>query len=642
MTILAEEIKSEQGKTFVVNGRVLVQLRSFDWQYGDQVRLYGKLELPPEDEAFSYRDYLARNKVYSLMAFPRITLIQHDQGNLFMAWLYKLRQHLDLSIQTFIPQPEAALLSGILLGIETDIPPQLEDAFQKTGTAHIIAISGFNMTLLAGLFLRGFKRWLPIWWAGVTAVCVISIYTLFVGAAPAVQRAAIMSALSMTGALIGRKQAGPFTLLLTSAVMISVNPLLLWDAGFQLSVMATLGLILYADKILTWFETFISHWVKEEKIKKISGPVGEYFLFTLAAQFTIFPVLLFHFESFSLSSFLANPLILPPQPLIMIFGGGIVILGAIFPFLGKPLGMIVWLPLAYTNHMVQWLAEIPFGVIRVGQVSWSVVVLIYGVMFVLTIKNKLRDWLFVVWKPVFGAGLSVCAALLIWNYALHLPDQQLTIHVFGNPYQEGIYLITPAGNEILINPGEHGNTISAQINREKSVFDRNLDMILISDARQQAYAALPMLVDRYQIGQVLWFTDPPHTSLTRQLDVQLQDRRISSFVMEEGGIIDCGDGVFVEEVFSTDDTSLLRIRYENFSFLILYGDESYRGVDALDPAVVVFLEDEEKFSDWTEFETSLIILREQTIDQSGSVLALNRVNGVEIKTDGEKMFLFKY
>lgn len=643
LVVSAQSIRFSGGETLPVHGKVQVQTRSFDWQFGDRVQLYGRLDTPPESEEFSYRDYLARSKIYSFMLYPVMTLLDHNQGNRFLSWLYKQRHRMHNLIQDLFPQPEGALLSGILLGIETDIAPELEVAFQKTGTAHIIAISGFNMTLLSGLFLRRFRRWLPIWWAGVTAVCVITIYTLFVGAAPAVVRAALMSALSMTGGLMGRKQAGPFTLLLTAAGMVLVNPLILWDAGFQLSVMATLGLILYADPILAWFERTLSRYVSRERVKQISAPVGEYFLFTLAAQLTIFPVLLFHFESFSLSSFLANPLILPPQPYVMTLGGVVVLIGSVFPFLGRLLSPLVWLPLVYTNQMVTALAHIPSGVLRVGQLSWWSVFLLYGLIFGITLKTKLREWLFSKWKPLFAVGLSVGAALLVWNYALFLPDRQLTIHLFGNPHQQGLYLQTPSGNEILINPGEHGNTISSQISRKKSVFDRDLDLIFIPDRRQQAYAALPLLLDRFQVRHLVWGNTVPNSALAERIKNQLHDQQIPVSVLEAGTRIDCGDGVIVEAIYLEEQAYLVRIGYGNFSFYMMEGNLSQQLLASLEPAAVVYVQEAASAVDWSSLGISLVIVPQRSEDQeTGSVLGLDTVNEVEIQTDGQKMTLFKY
>jgi len=474
-------------------------------------------------------------------------------------------------------------------------------------------------------------------------VLAIVVYTLFVGAAPAVQRAAVMSSLSMTGALIGRKQAGPFTLLITAMVMVFFNPLFLWDAGFQLSVTATLGLIVYADKIMDWFQTRMRRWFSEERVKQISGPVGEYFLFTLAAQFTIFPVLLYHFESFSLSSFIANPLILPPQPFVMIFGGITVLVGLIFPFLGKVLSYVVWIPLVYTNRLVNWLADFPVGSIQFGKVSWLVVLILYLLIFGLTIKSGFRTWLFSRWKPAFSAVLCVGSALLVWNIVLNQPDGQLTIEVFGLPYRQGILVETPSGHSLVIDPGEFGNTISAQLTEQTSVFDRVIDAVLITSGKQQDYTAMPLLLQRFQIKQVLWAADVPDTYLAREIQETAFLRNIPNDSFSEGMVLDCGDGVKIEMLLAQEEQTVMRIVYENFRLLVVQGEISETFRNQLDPAAVVYLNQAEFAMDWLPVEPGLVIVPEviPELKSLDFVVGLNVVNGLEIMTDGESLSLFQ-
>lgn len=291
-----------------ITGKVLVVQRNGDWIYGDRVNLFGSVKTPDENEEFSYKTYLAQRGIYSLMEYPYVEFVKAGQGGWIKTVLFQLRQAAYQRIQDFLPQPEAGLLSGILLGIETDIPYELEKAFQNTGTAHVVAISGFNMAILAGIFLKGFRKYLSIWWAAVLAILAMALYTVLVGGAPAVARAAVMSSLAMRASLIGRGQSGMYTLALTAAVMCLFNPLLIGDAGFQLSVTATLGLILYADRLMNGFRNLAGKYLPESIVERLTGPAGDYFLFTLAAQVMTLPVVLYHFERLSLTTLLGESL----------------------------------------------------------------------------------------------------------------------------------------------------------------------------------------------------------------------------------------------------------------------------------------------------------------------------------------------
>ncbi len=407
------ELRNLKGKTLIVQ-------RSGDWKYGDRVNLSGNVKTPDENEEFSYKNYLAQRGIHSLMAYPYVEFVKAGQGGWIKTGLFQLRQAAYQRIQDFLPQPEAGLLSGILLGIETDIPYELEKSFQDTGTAHVVAISGFNMAILAGIFLKGFRKYLSIWWAALLAILAMALYTVLVGGAPAVARAAVMSCLAMSASLIGRGQSGMYTLALTAGIMCLFNPLLIGDAGFQLSVTATMGLVLYADRLMNWFRNLAGKILPEQVVDRITGPVSDYFLFTLAAQVMTLPVVLYHFERLSLTTLIANPLILPVQPLVMILGGIAVIVGLVIAPLGQLLSYVVWIPLYYTNQVVTWLAGIPEGVVVLGEVSLLTVVGMYLLIFFMAHKKK-DQGILVQRKPIFMMGVMVTA--VVWCGMLCCSDQ---------------------------------------------------------------------------------------------------------------------------------------------------------------------------------------------------------------------------
>ncbi len=204
-----------------VGGLILARVPPLDgWRYGDRLRLEGGLETPPVSETFSYREYLARQGIYSYFSCyvcqgcptpidqECARLLQHDQANPIRAAIYDLRQKAHQLIYQFLPDPEASLLAGILLGIEARIPEVVEQAFRDTGTSHIIAISGFNFAIVAGLFSSLFTRLLGRWRGMLAAFLAISLYAVLAGANAAVVRAAIMGGMSVFALQLGRRQQG--------------------------------------------------------------------------------------------------------------------------------------------------------------------------------------------------------------------------------------------------------------------------------------------------------------------------------------------------------------------------------------------------------------------------------------------------
>ena len=140
---------------FKVSGLLLVRVQANQiYYYGDIVRVRGRLQTPPEDEDFSYRDYLAREGIRSYMPSADATLLPGSEGNPIVAAIYALKEKSLDNIYRLFPDPEASLLAGILLGVDSGLSEPLQQAFKNTGTAHIIAISGFNIAIIAGIFIK--------------------------------------------------------------------------------------------------------------------------------------------------------------------------------------------------------------------------------------------------------------------------------------------------------------------------------------------------------------------------------------------------------------------------------------------------------------------------------------------------------
>jgi competence protein ComEC len=218
ITPLTED--GQAGDPHATHGLVQVVLPpGMGWRYGDRLSLEGLLQTPPEDEDFSYRAYLLRQNVHTYLPFPRVERLSQAAGSPILAKIFAMREWAYAKIYQLFPSPEAPLLAGILLGIESDLPPGVARAFQDTGTAHIIAISGFNIAILAELFMKLFSKALSRWWAVLAAVLAIAGYTILVGGMPSVVRAAVMGSMALVAVQIGRRSTGANSLAFTAALM---------------------------------------------------------------------------------------------------------------------------------------------------------------------------------------------------------------------------------------------------------------------------------------------------------------------------------------------------------------------------------------------------------------------------------------
>jgi competence protein ComEC len=216
------------------------------------VEVTGRLATPPDFADFSYREVLARRGIYSHFYGARVVARGDEmQGAVWRRWLYAVRSRAMTLIERMLPEPHAALAEGILLGVDAGIPDALYDRFNATGTSHVLVISGSNVALIVALLLGVSRRLVGRWAIGVALVGIVA-YTVLVGAEASVLRAALMGGLVVVAAGVGRRSTALISLAVACWLMRLVNPQTLYDVGFQLSAVATLGLILFASRLTTW------------------------------------------------------------------------------------------------------------------------------------------------------------------------------------------------------------------------------------------------------------------------------------------------------------------------------------------------------------------------------------------------------
>ncbi len=562
-----------------VSGLILAQAPpGGGWRYGDRLRLEGALQTPPESEDFSYRDYLARQGIYSLMPSASARRIMRDQGSPLLAFIYSLKARALQGVYRLFPDPEASLTAGILLGVETGIPKDVQEAFRRTGTSHIIAISGFNITIIAGLFSTFFGRLLGkrrrFLGAGLSALA-ISVYTLLVGADPAVVRAAIMGGLSLFARQVGRRQDGLNSLGLAAGVMALADPDVLWDVGFQLSFAATLGLVLYADPLSQAFVNFASRHFSPAAVQRLAGPVGEFFLFTLAAQVTTLPIMAYHFGSLSLSALIANPLVLPVQPAVMVVSGAAVLLGMLSQAVGQWAAYLAWPFTAYTIRVVELFARFPAGALQLGQVTLPVVVLFYTLLFGWTfIRPRLQAAAAIV-KPGMALVVLAAASLVVWQVVLTAPDGGLHLVVLdvAQPGFTGdaILIQTPGGRRVLVDGGPSASLLSEALGRRLPLTERRLDWLVVAAAGDEQLQALPRSLERFPVGNVLWSGPPSGSRAARDLQASFAQAQTPVTVAQTGQSLGLGDGAVLQVLAAGPRGAVLLLKWDSFSVLLPAG-----------------------------------------------------------------------
>jgi len=561
------------------HGLVLARVgpnRSFT--YGQNLRLRGELLTPPSNEDFSYREYLARRGIHSYMPAAEATVLPGRGGGLLSLGLHAVKSISLRNIYRLYLDPEASLLAGILLGDDNGIPAPVEQAFRVTGTSHIIAISGFNIAVIAGFFGLVFNRLLGRVRGALAALAGIIFCTLLVGAEAPVVRAAIMGAVGLLAVQVGRKQVGVNTLAAVAAVMAMVNPYFLWDVGFQLSVFATLGLIVYGGPFMEAARALIQRHVRSVELQKLASPFSQFLVLTLAAQLTTLPIIAYHFKQVSLVSLLANALILPAQPAVMILGGLAVVVSLLFLPLGQILSWIAWPFTVYTIRIVEFFAEVPNAVIYLGRVSWLPVTLFYGMLLAVTIAaSRVKDVFAWIRSRIrylsLGAAvivLLVCA-LLMARLAAASADGRLHITFLDVGSADAVFIESPTGGQVLINGGPSSAALSDALGRRLSPLDRDLEWLVVAATDEDQVASLPRLLDRFPPSNVLFGAPEQASYSSTALMEQLVAGELSLQRAERGQKLHLGDGAVLEVLDVSSRGTTLLLEWNTFRMLLPIG-----------------------------------------------------------------------
>jgi len=560
-------------ETLPVHGLILARLLpGGEWHYGDVVRLRGHLMTPPENETFSYQDYLAHQGIRAYIPDAAATRLPFTSGNPLLRLVYAFKERAIDHVYRIFPDPEASLLAGILLGNDNGLPAALQQAYKNTGTAHIIAISGFNIAIIASLFVALFSRLLGPRRGAVAAVLGIAAYTILVGASASVVRAAIMGGLAIFARQLGRRQNGLNTLAVTAAVMAVINPQVLWDVGFQLSFGATLGLVLYARPFQDWLTRLLARRFSIETARKISVPISIYMLFTLAAQLTTLPIMAYQFGRISLVSVIANPFILPFQPAVMVLAGLAVLLSFFYLPFGQLVGWVAWPFAAYTNRAVELFNRFPHGVIVLGDFSFLFVVFFYLILLSLTFagsrfKQALRSAL----TPsviVIALGISV---YLIWSAVFLAPDGRLHLTFLDVGSADAILIQTPTGRSILVDGGPSPLILASALGRRLPYFDRRIDWLVIASPQEQQVAALTRILDRFPPENVLWAGNLDASWSAGELNRWLADNKTPVTPAFPGAKLDLGQGIRLEVRSVSPRGAVLLVEWQGFRALLPVG-----------------------------------------------------------------------
>lgn len=489
-----------------------------DWfapAYGDTLALTGKLQ-PVTNGADG-------PGVTAHLAGARATILARGGGNPLLAWLAELRVRLAQAVQRALPEPEAALLIGILFGLKTPTLRARLGLFTATGTIHLVVPAGLKVSVLAELATLATQP-LGRWLRTVASLLAVGMYAALGGGGPAALRAAIMGALLVLAPVAGRAYNVFTALALAVLLMTAIEPLLLYDAGFQLTTLATLGLPLLVPPLARWLSRGLG-WLPA------GAAIAELLAVTLAAQLATLPVLALTFHQISLVAPLANLLTVPLLAPLLVLGGALALAAVLsVPVAGAvvlALGWLAWPLLWYVNAAIAACAGLPLAALAVPALPAVVALAYYAALAALVwggtpLLRRLHQRGWVAEPPAALGGVparatghlrlgrtalaGLCALALLGACGAAAPalavgsSGQLDFLAVGTGGAATL-LRLPSGVTALIDGGPDGPTLEQALAGRLPFWQRALDLAVLTDARTGNARGLEDAAAHFTLGQ---------------------------------------------------------------------------------------------------------------------------------------------
>ncbi|OGC03805.1 DNA internalization-related competence protein ComEC/Rec2 [candidate division WOR-1 bacterium RIFOXYA12_FULL_43_27] len=487
-----------------------------------------------------------------------------DELKLKIGWLEAIRDSFTGKITAIMPEDCSGLLNGLLLGkAASKISEETKEDFKKTGTVHLLVVSGMQVSLLIGicqLFFKKFNRWI-----GFFASSFFSLFfILAVGTDASVVRAGIMAEVALIGKLFNRESDG-LTLVAASALpMLIFDPLVLFNLGFQLSFAATAALI----------------WLVPKMQEKVKWP--EIVVVSTAPIILSAPIILYNFNQFSPIALFANIILLPWINYLVIFG----FLAAVLGFMAMPLAQIFGLGLMVIlkllNILVSFMAGLPFSSVYLPAPHFIFVVFYY-IVVIMFFNNMIK----ISFKKTAAIALLL-AVFWVWSAALSPAETGLTAVFLDVGQGDSIFIETPDSKKILIDGGgmfnkqNMGKRVVLPFLRQKGI--NKLDLVVLTHPHDDHLRGLVSVLNDFAVDAVL-DSGQIHTSQSYQKFLKAIDRKKIKYVLARAGqTMEVGKGVWmrvlnpseplIDESALNNNSVVIKLTYGQVSFLLMGDAES--------------------------------------------------------------------
>jgi competence protein ComEC len=535
-------------------------------EMGNTIEVEGRFRpLDPHDPR---ERRLLANGIVATALFPQITMTGPLDERSPAPAIQRLRAAVEATVGRMLPEPHAALLVGLMIGSGGGMPDDFRSALIAAGLTHVVVASGYNVTLVAAA-LRSAVR-LPRPFGALLPLAGVVVFTLLTGGAAPSMRAAIMAGVALLAGSTGRGGDALVALALASSAMVLHDPQLIVDLSFQLSALATLGLIALSPRVA-------------RLLGRLPSFVGAPLAATMAAQLATAPLLLMTFYQASIVAPVTNVLVAPLIPLATIGGGLGVAVVALVPPLAAIIGAILLVPTAPIVAIAETAATVPSALISVGAIpaailvlyavavlAWAVVPTPEGQRLLGAVRSGRAR------SPTYAIGGALVALALVAAPSLAQPRPTLTISVLDVGDGDAVLVRTPGGQTVLIDGGPNPSALLSEVGRRLGPLERSLAIAILTGVDRARLAGAVAAAERYPVGLAVAPPERSPSALAERWNAAVQGRAI---VAEEALVIDLEPGLRLELLPTPavpltqatpplQRTLAVRIGYEQVSVLV--------------------------------------------------------------------------
>lgn len=453
---------------------------SFKLKYGDKIEFYLEYEKPSTARnymGFDYSNYLKTKKIFGTVNLKEedVEIISHDNSNIILRKIYELRNLMKTKIEKLLPKETSGLCLGMLIGETSGIEENMQEDFRDSNLSHILAVSGANVSYIIVSITYIFnKMCLRKRLFKIISIILLILFMLLTGCTSSVNRACIMAILMLIAELLYRKSDVYNNLAISALILLIINPYSLLDIGFQLSYMGTIGIVFLHDKI----GNFI----------KINNKIVKYFFemiaVTTCANLAIIPIMMFHFNTISLTFYFSNIIVGPILGIVVIIGFIMFFISLIFTPISSLIAIVLNLMLKFIIKIAEITANMPFSKITIITPSFFFIIVWYLIIISISYKQKVKIFYHKNNKLIKKIVSCILIIVLIVNLIIKV-DKKLEIHFVDVGQGDACLIITPLNKKILIDGGgsEFGSFNVGEKTLLPYLLDRRinkLDYIIIS------------------------------------------------------------------------------------------------------------------------------------------------------------------